>query len=329
MDYIYTFPKWKVTKNEISCMEIFFENGDYVTIKGSEIVSVSNFEFYDKLVFKEKGFEPVAGKGEIKLKICNKSRYATDEYCCVYNHKEIFKNRKKYIENRCIKESKIIEITFRDSCNWAKNILGQISAKLVEDYLVLEFVPDELMGEFLSEKHHICLPEIKIKDIRWIDLDFENCENFTVYNGEILEFDIKFFSELCWGSGELNRKIESGYMIIKLEKVYNSRKSDLFDEKMKFDSKTFERRLCGKKGFDIHDICHLYVDFCNGRNNATEECFIVDDIKPEKEVDELLDEEERTGVCSYYFEGGYCKKLKDGSIAISFGKDSKKIASFK
>ena len=47
----YIFPKMKYNKNETKHMYVFFDNGDYLDIKGVEIVDLS-VKVYDKYSFK-------------------------------------------------------------------------------------------------------------------------------------------------------------------------------------------------------------------------------------------------------------------------------------
>lgn len=62
----------KYIKNGISFAYLFFDNGDYVEVKASEIINLS-INTYDRLIKSHRGFNPVIQSGYIKLKICNKS----------------------------------------------------------------------------------------------------------------------------------------------------------------------------------------------------------------------------------------------------------------
>ncbi len=53
------------------------------------------------------------------------------------------------------------------------------------------------------------------------------------------------------------------------------------------------------------------------------ECVEIHDIKPEDEIDQLIQKEEEDCGYYYYFESGYSMKLKDGTILITFGKNAK------
>lgn len=319
----YFCPKMKYTKNEVSFMYIFFENGDFLEIKGSEIFNFS-INVYDKLIRSHQGYNPVIESGYFKLKICNKPAFTQSSHF-LYNEADFKKNRKAYIENRCINESRITEIWLFDSYNWHKVLHCEVKAKMDGDFLFVEFLPQPQMGSYQSENHYINIGNVKKEDIHNIDLDFENCESFVVYNNEIEEVNINFDNQLVWGAGDLYRKAVDGYIKIKLNKDFPPRQNHLFDNEKGLKVVDFERSLCGKKGESIHDICHLYIDYYHAGYGEVQvtECIEIDDIKTDAEIEVLEKEEEQTGEWRYYFEGGFCKKLKDGSIIIAFGKNAK------
>ncbi len=318
----YLFPKMKYTKNEVSFMYIFFENGDFLEIKGSEIFNFS-INIYDKLIRSRKGYNPVIESGYFKLKICNKSAFTKSSHF-LYNEADFRKNRKSYIENRCVNESWITEIWLFNSYSWHKVLHCESKGKMDGDFLLLEFLPQPQMGTFKNENHYVNIKNIEKEDIFKIDLDFENCESFAVYNDEIEDVNIDFEDKLEWGAGDLYRKAIGGYIKIKLNKDFALRENHLFKNKKSLKIVDFERRLCGKKGEDIHDICHLYIDFYHaGYGEVQVECVEVDDIKTDEEIKNIEKKEEQTGQSYYYYEGGYCKKHKDGSIIIAFGKNAR------
>lgn len=320
----YTFPKKQFSKNDVKEMELFFDNGDAVKIKYSEIVNISKFEYYDRLVSCGLGVGSVVKSGTIKLNVCNKQRYAGEFYNKVYNEKELLKNRKKYIENRCVNESKITKVWFYDENNWHYVLMGNIKAKIENEFLILDFLSDESMGEFLSEEHFVYLPEIKKEDIFKVTLDFENCDMIDVYKDEILDIDLNFQKELVWGAGDILRQVENGYMIIKFSEDYKTRHYSMIEDK-KYKIKDFIYRICGKKGYLDHDICHLYIKKNKpGHGCNYEECIDIDDIRPfdDKELNEKYDND------GYWYIGGFAKKLKNESIVIWFGKDFKNLEKF-
>lgn len=318
MNTVYTFPKWNINKRGVHSLKLIFDNGNYVTLKGLELIDIS-INFYDRLVRYGQGVTPVVESGYIKLKILNKVTASYDY--SVYNPKLIKKGRKEYIENRCLSESKIKEIWLIDNYNWKKILLGNIVAKMENEYLLLEFTPIQSMGECLSDKHYINWGNLEKEHIFSIDIDFENCEGFMVYSDEIKEINIEFEKELQWGSSKIVRCIKEGHLIIELNKERNDRNYSFLDD-ITPKIKHFERRLCGKRGFDVHDICHLYITSYNCYGNDNEECISVEDFRTQEEYEEYekLCEYEQMG---YDYQSGYCKKLKNGSLVITFGKHSK------
>ena len=77
-----------------------------------------------------------------------------------------------------------------------------------------------------------------------------------------------------------------------------------------------------KKGIARHDVCHLELDLLTDIENDSE--FIeIGELKSDEEVDRLEKMEEDDFIQHYYYEGGYCKKLSNGSIIITFGKKAK------
>lgn len=315
----YFIPKMKYKKNDVSRMYLFFENGDFLEIKGSEIFNFS-INVYDKLIRSYKGYNPVIESGYFKLKICNKHAFTHSSYF-LYNETDFKKNRKAYIENRCTNESRIIEIWLFNSNNWHKVLHCEANAKMDDDFLFIEFVPQPKMGSYQSENHYINIGNLKKENIHNIELIFENCESFVVYNDEIEEINIDFDNQLTWSTGDLHRKAIGGYIKIKLNKHFTPRPNSLFNNEKLLKVVNFERRLCGKKGEDIHDICHLYIDYYHIGNDH--EHIEIDDIRTDAEIEILVNKEEKNGEFWYYFEGGFCKKTQDNSIIIAFGKNAK------
>lgn len=58
----YTIAKNNFNKQDINFLYIFFENGDYLSIDGSELIDLS-FNVYDKLVRHNKGCCAVTESG--------------------------------------------------------------------------------------------------------------------------------------------------------------------------------------------------------------------------------------------------------------------------
>ena len=314
MKNIYTYTKMQYVKDDVKEMYLFFDNGDYLSIDGSEVVDIF-VNVYDRLVWHHQGAAPVVASGFIKLKINEKhsSKYPSH---FLYDQKEYNKNRKSYIENRCVQDS-ITKMWLFDENYWQKILLGNVQAKTDAEYLVLDFLPLASVGTATDTAHHICLPNIKREQITQIKLDFENCEVIELKRNEILEINLAMNEELSWGSSCLYRSIKSGFIKIQLDKRLGKRKNGIFDENL--TTKQVERRICGKSGYCEHDLCHLYITYSHaGYASPRTECVEVDDIRSQEELDQIYDEDDF--VPDYI--GGYSAKLKDGSIIITFGKNS-------
>lgn len=318
----YTISKDFFNEKDIEFLYVFFDNGDYISLCGAELTEYS-VNLYDKLVRHGNGFCPVAESGFIQLKIQKRADFCYNRNF-LYNPEEYQKDRKKYIENRCVNESRITEIWLFNEDNWHYTLLGNIRAIMDGAYLRFEFISMPQMGDASGNEHYICLGNIGSKAISDINLDFENCESFYVYSKEISEVNLTFEKELEWGSSKLYRSISGGYIKLKLRKYYNSRSNHLMDDQ-NLKKRDFERRLCGKKGFACHDICHLYVSYnAPGFGESISECLELNDIKSEEEIEQLEQKEDEMGGIWYFFESGYSKKLEDGTILLTFGKNAKK-----
>ena len=323
MNTTYTYPKRKYKKSDVKFMYVFFDNGDHVSLDGKEIAELS-INVYDRLVRHGKGVSPVAESGVIKLKIGSKKFLYEDS--SVYNPQEYKKNRKMYIESRCTSEGGITKVWFFDELNWHNVVIGNIQAKMDGEYLTLEFLPQPLMGGAASDTHSVQLAGLDREGIIDIDLDFENCESFYVYHSELSEVNVNFDNELIWGAGDLYRSIKSGYIRIKLEDLLSRHAYSFFNKR--FTTKYCEKRLCGMNSNAKHDICHLYVTYRHpGSGNYLQECIEIEDIRPDEELAEIEKRYEKGeyGFASDYV-GGHCIKLDDGSIVITFGKNSEKTA---
>ena len=102
MNTLFTYPKIKYNKKDVRYMYMFFDNGDYLIVKGMEIVDIS-INVYDKLIWHGQGVSPVAESGFIKLKVINKNSCSFSRGF-LYNSGEYRKGRKQYIERRCCEE---------------------------------------------------------------------------------------------------------------------------------------------------------------------------------------------------------------------------------
>ena len=337
--YQYYFPKFKYTRNDVSYIYLTFENGDFLQIKSSEIINLS-INVYDRLIRSHRGYNPVVESGFLKLKICNKHSFKNTNHL-LYNEEEFLKDRKLYIENRCVNESVVKEVRLFNRNDECMILHCDTKAKIENDLLIIEFLKQPQMGSFSSDNHNFKIGNLNKKIIDSIDLDFENTESFVVYNSEIQEINLEFYEKLQWEDGGLHREIKSGYIIIKLDKENEKRTNVFIDEEIDPQHEDFERRLVGENGKDYHDLCHLYIDFSS---DLSTECITINDIRLNREefIDVFFDEEDvnsnyedkndafnyeeiENDDDDYWFISGYCKKLEDGSIIIAFGENSEEL----
>lgn len=329
----YTVPKKVFTKDSIiNGIVVFFTNGDFLTIKKNEICSAT-ITFYDKLIKNKLRFSAVGHSGFIKLRIQSGKAKSEDRH--LFNQKEYNLNRKEYIQNRLVNGGDIAFIKLFNQLNWSDCIFGDIYATLEGDYLYIRFRENEKYGAWESDTHYVDIAQISKKMIFKINLDFENCDEIDVYRDEIKEMNLTFDKELIWGSSDYVRSLKGGFIIVKFEDCYHkNRHYDVCRDKKTVKIKHLEERICGKKGTDIIDICHLYLDFYRYYNFEGEviaiSSFDEKEFEPyEKNVDDYGDyykywkENNYSDGDDYYekpFISGYAKRLDDGSIMISFSK---------
>lgn len=311
-------------KDDISFALLIFDNGDYIPVGGNEIDEIS-ISLYDKLILENDELCAFAESGFLKVRIQEKPKMIYFDPL-VYNPKQYKANRKTYLENRLSMEGGLKGIRFFDENNWHTTVFGNIVAKIEGNFMCLQFVPKPFVEAYESEEHTVYLNNIKKSLIRSIELDFENCESFTVYSNEILDIDLKLKDELAWSSHDYCRIVENGHITLKIDYKIGYRQMHFLDDyNRKVSRKTLERRLCGKKNSAIHDICHLYINYLYaGFGTRRRECLEIEDIKPDEEIEELERQEDETGIEHYYFEGGRCERQSDGSIMITFGNSAKK-----
>lgn len=314
MQYTYTSEKQKFEKNGVEMFYLHFANGDSIPFKGQELLDLS-IKLYDNLIADGNGFSPVAESGRIVLDVAPKQpKYG---FAHVYNESEFKKDRKTYIEKRCVEEGGLCAVEFCDDLNWGRTVYGDLSAEMQDGKLVLTYFPKRSGGASDGTAHAVSLRNVTKNGVRRILLDFENCENFVVYDDEIAEVKLQFKPVLKEGSDRLNRCVKSGYLAIKIDKTIQFRTMN-FNILPHPTPKQLEKRLVGSsKKYVEHDICHLYVWY----QDEHEECLEIDDIRPEEELARLAKaEEEGRGEGDPDFIGGYCQRQDDGSIKIMFGK---------
>lgn len=319
----YTVKKSIFEKKGVNFLYVFFENGDYISLDGSELVAIS-VDVYDKLARHSDGFSAVAESGYIELKISERD---PENYhgCFVFDPILYDDCRKQYIEFLCLEENYITQIWFFDKLNRHRELIGNFKAEKNGDILRLTVFPHPQLRDASSDKHTIMLGDIFKGDICCIDFDFENCESFMIFDREIKEIGLELDKKLTSDCSRFHRRVKSGYIILKLKKSCYRREHHLFNDKH-LKRKVLERRLCGKKGFATHDICHINIYYHHAAFDDTlSECIEIDDMRPSKEVARLIKKEEEDNGFVYCFESGYSKRLKDRTIILTFGNNAKKL----
>ena len=86
--------------NDVVFAHIYFDNGDYISLRSSEIVDY-NIELYDKMILFKDVPTPVVKRGYIKLNI-SKNKCQWYESKSISNKKDYNRDRKTYIENLCL-----------------------------------------------------------------------------------------------------------------------------------------------------------------------------------------------------------------------------------
>lgn len=325
----YYVKKKEFKKEDIEYIEIFFDNGDCIPISKTEVVDIST-RLYDKLIMGKdywNSFCAVVESGLLKLKLQKKAKgfFANPH---VYNQREYNKDRIGYIKKRLC-EGGVNCIKFFDENNWHFTLYCYAETTSDYDDLILNFIPKYKREGYENDFHTILLPEMSKAIISRLELDFENCEGVYLDQKEIIDIQIVLNKELYWGSGDYIRQIESGFLKIKLDPKQNeSRKNSLFDSlaKGKKGNLQIERRLYGKKGFDLHDICHLYIEYdYAGSGFYKRECLDIGDLRSEEEFEEIekLEENEGHEFAPYYI-GGYAERIDKDTILITFGKTALK-----
>ena len=318
MNCEYIVKKKEFNSNQVKSAQIFFANGDYFTLRGGEIAGV-NVAFYDELRMGEEGYCPTAQGGFLKCRIRNKKAKGGLDRCLLYENPEYGKTMKEYLENRCVKEGGIRYIRLFDSNYWHLPFYCTVSAEMQGEFLILNFLPTAGYCGFESEYHTLRTRDVTVDNVEYIHLDFENCDGFDIFKDEILDMKLELAKELEWGGGAFLRRIEGGYIRLKLDKAFTWRRVNVFCGNSKSDLKMLTRRLCGKKGRGLIDICHLYVNYNHGGYGMEyNECIKVNDVC---DFDAMTDEEyAKWEEECYDFISGYAEKQEDGSVLIVFGK---------
>lgn len=305
----YYYKKNFIELKDVEFADVFFDNGDYICIHKSEIIDF-NFEFYDKMIMNRREITPVAKSGFVKLKIAKKDRYMYKSHY-MKTIEEYKRDRRQYINNRCIGDCGITYIRFFDNHNWHKGVCGQFVGKIENDYLILTTKDIWPTLSSSSDNFNITLNPIKKSIIERITLDFENCETVDIYKDEIISFDLVFEEELNPGSGNYSRKLKHGYIKIKLDPKITWRHNDIYTDNEKITLKDIKKRLCYNNNKSYHDIVRLYIDYeYAGFTMVKEEAIEISghwgNVDDEDEFPQYI--------------GGYCEILKGDVISVYFNK---------
>ena len=331
----YKVKKREFQKDKFAFLEIFFDNGDYFIISKSEIRDFS-VNLYDELILGRDYWNSccaVIESGYLKLKI-QKQEKGFYSQPFLYDLKEFKKDRISYIQNRlCTRNDEITCIKLFDNYNWHFTLYCKTENTMENGFVILKFLPHKNKS-FNSEFHTISLPAISKSIIQSVELDFENCDGITIDKDEIVDIQLKFKNELCWGSSDYIRNIEKGFIKIKLDDGLNEfREHSLYFDLAKGTkgSKQIISYLCGKDKYNLHDICHLYINYDYADAGFyRRECLEIDDVRGEDDCDKIEDSDEsREDYCDMpYFIGGYVELQKDNTILITFGDTSNKYDNY-
>jgi len=315
----YTYPKKYIDKNEVEKIVLVFANGETIVISKSEVKDFC-FKLFDNLVYNENGFLPVAQSGFIKLKLSDKK----PKYDCsfIFDKKEYNADRKTYVKKRC-ESGGIVKIVLINEDNWNFDILCGAKGCVDGDNLIINVCSDVNFGSADGENLVVDLPDVSKIDIRKVDVDFENCEYFDVYDDEIVDVNFTYKKELGWDGRNIYREIDGGYFVVKFNKDMSKRETNIWgkgsDEIKVPTIKQLKRRLC-KKEKEETDVCALYIEYNDGFYSRREEKFRINEIRDLSQYDC-----DKCDVCNINcpaegFVSGYAQRQKDGSIKIVFGK---------
>lgn len=319
---IHRIAKKTYRKEDISFAKLLFDNGEIVPVSGEEIEEIS-IRLYDKLILENDVLCAVAESGLLKLCIQEKPHKSFTYDMFVYNPKKYRINRKLYLENRLV-EGELRGIRFYNKNRWHTTVFGNIVAKAEDNLMCLQYVPKSFAESCESDEHIVQLNNIRKSLIESVDIDFENCEGFTIYPSEIIDIDIKLDDKLKWSSHDYCRVIKNGHITLKIDGEISYRHVSLMGiRKGKVGRRKLERRLCGTKDSVFHNICHLYINYTpEGYGLDRRECLMIEDIRFNDEND-LGKQEDDYDIDYNDYVGGKCERQPDGSIKIKFGKSRK------
>ena len=308
----YHVAKKTFSKDSVAFLQIFFDNGEYVSVGGQEVEELS-LRLYDRLILDENDLCPAAESGYLRLNIEPHAEFLFNtSFVC--EPERLRDGRKVFIEDRLCAGG-ITRIRIFDEHNWHFTLHGNIAAERDGNAIVLKFYQDALPHSAESARHTVVLNDISADIVNSIRFDFENCEEVTVFKDELVDIRFEFSKELAQSSSGCLRVPESGCIRLKLDKNIDRHSAALFGEWPETETpvQRIENCLCGKAGRSLHDICYLYIRYRYAGFGANRtECVEINDIR-----------EDTHNTAGYVHVGGYCEKESDGTILITFGEAAK------
>ncbi len=235
-------------------------------------------------------------------------------------------DKRAYIKKRLLSAGSIVKISV--NCDdFHLHVFGNVSAEERGEKIVLRFFPKAKYEPSDGDEHTVETEDVELEDLSRIGLVFENCDDFTVYNHEIVNLKLEMKDRLVPYAEEYIRIVDSGYMTVKVDnhglKSRYGIDSRGIDFMGRYISRTYRQilkeNLLGNRKKQVHIICYLELGyFQNGKGS---EYIAIDEIKSDEEVEYLIEKEDNDCHQHYFFEGGYCENLGKGRIGISFGKE--------
>ena len=330
MNNVYTFPK-QTTKKTPEKMVVFFQNGDFFAVLGSEIVKTS-LDYYDDLVRHNDSAVRVCHGGEIVLKI---ERGGRRRPRFLHDEKDYLACGADYLCRRLC-EGGIDRIVIFNENNWHHTVLGDFIAERGDGEGVITLAPrhNDIYGDFSDDEFKIALPNVTKGTVEKITLDFENCDGFDVYAEEIVDMNLVFDKRLKWNSQGYGRRIIGGYMLIKLDRDITYRRASVYpDWSPKKGVKPLIKRLCYGGECSETDVCNLYVTYeYLGYGERLREEISLDGIGErnsgiydfEVGADDYYacdyDDDDRDDDDDDEFVSGYARLNRDKTVLLVFGK---------
>ncbi len=312
----YYASKDKFNNFQLCKMNISFNNGESIDFDKEEI-EIKEILFADKLALDAKNDCPcpLICRGEVVITPKNDGYYCNRNARVVCDKKQYIKNRKDYvfnlINNVGIHSIVVYNNDYHDYLYRSFAYMGNLSATTKGDCVVLIWSKPYKNCTCESPNMEFDFNTIKKSNVSKISLDIWYNPSFDVAGSEIVDMQLDFNNQLIFGFNNFFRRtLDSGYLIIKPNKSLNARDESL---------------ICDLNGkLNIHNIGCLHVSYDGYYEALFEEEINIPEIKNddplvEQYYDKFLDSQENG------FVGGYSKKLKDGTIIITFGKNSKQI----